>query len=132
MRKKDKRIPPETSLNRYDWTKATRGRYSARFRRSAHVVLLSPDLWRYFGSAEAVEQALKLLVRASSLASRRQHSTRRSRPETNLRRPRPCALKAKKHLGGFPQRRSLGRSRWTLTKLSKSAGAIRIALRMRT
>jgi len=91
MRKKDKRIPPETSLDRYDWTKATRGRYSARFRRSAHVVLLSSDLWRYFGSDEAVEQALKLLVQASSLASRRRHFARRSRRATNLRRPRALA-----------------------------------------
>ncbi len=87
MRKKGKRIPPETSLDRYDWTKATRGRYSARFRRSAHVVLLSSDLWRYFGSAEAVEQALKLLVQASSLA-RPRYSVRRSRRATSLRRPR--------------------------------------------
>jgi hypothetical protein len=91
MRKKGKRIPPETSLDRYDWTKATRGRYLARFRRSAHVVLLSPDLWRHFGSAEAVEQALELLVRASSLASRPRRSARRSRRATNLRRPRALA-----------------------------------------
>jgi hypothetical protein len=78
MKKKVKRIPAEMSLHRYAWTKVTRGRYWARFRRSAHVVLLSSDLWGHFGSDEAVQKALRLLVEASTLASRGQRSGRRS------------------------------------------------------
>jgi hypothetical protein len=54
--------PPETSLERYDWSKATRGRFAKRFPRDAHAVVIDPALWPSFGSAEAVNDALRAAV----------------------------------------------------------------------
>jgi hypothetical protein len=59
---KKRRKIPETSLDRYDWTKATRGRYAKRFPRDAHAVVIDPALWPSFGSAEAVNEALRAAV----------------------------------------------------------------------
>jgi hypothetical protein len=53
---------PETSLDRYDWSKATRGRLAKRFPREAHAVVIDPALWPSFGSAEAVNEALRAAV----------------------------------------------------------------------
>lgn len=53
---------PETSLDRYDWTKARRGRWAGRLR-TAHAVLLAPALYEEFGSEEAVVAALEAVVR---------------------------------------------------------------------
>jgi hypothetical protein len=54
--------PSETSLDRYDWSKATRGRFAQRFPRDAHAVVIDPALWPSFGSAEAVNEALRAAV----------------------------------------------------------------------
>jgi hypothetical protein len=59
---KKTRRPPETSLDRYDWSKATRGRFAKRFPRDAHAVVIDPALWASFGSAEAVNEALRAAV----------------------------------------------------------------------
>ena len=53
---------PETSLDRYDWSKATRGRLAKRFPRESHAVVIDPALWPSFGSAEAVNEALRAAV----------------------------------------------------------------------
>jgi hypothetical protein len=53
---------PETSLDRYDWSKATRGRFAKRFPRDAHAVVIDPTLWPSFGSAEAINDALRAAV----------------------------------------------------------------------
>jgi hypothetical protein len=53
---------PETSLDRYDWSKATRGRFAKRFPRDEHAVVIDPTLWPSFGSADAVNDALRAAV----------------------------------------------------------------------
>ena len=65
-----RRIPPANSLKRYDWSKATRGRYAARFPRDAHAVVINPELWPYFGSSDAVNEGLRTLVEVVKLASK--------------------------------------------------------------
>ena len=52
-----KRKPPETSLARYDWSRARRGRWAGRLR-TAKVVLLRPEIYELFGSDEAINAAL--------------------------------------------------------------------------
>lgn len=69
-RKQSVRIPPETSLARYDWTRARRGYYASRFPRMAHVILLSPELYERFGSARAVTEALEIVVRLREIAEK--------------------------------------------------------------
>ncbi len=50
---------PETSMDRYDWSRSTRGRYAKRFPADAHAVVIDPALWPSFGSADAVNEALR-------------------------------------------------------------------------
>ena len=45
--------PSEASLERYDWSQARRGRWAGRLR-TAHPVLVRPEIYREFGSDEAV------------------------------------------------------------------------------
>lgn len=63
-----KSIPPEESLNRYDWEKASRGRHAARFPKKAHAVVIAPELWERFGTAEAVNDGLRVLLKMATLA----------------------------------------------------------------
>ena len=63
MKKTPSRIPREGSLSRYDWSKASRGRHAERFPRDAHAVVIDPEVWPQFGSAEAVNEALLALIR---------------------------------------------------------------------
>lgn len=60
--------PAEDSLERYDWSKATRGRYAKRFPREAHAVVVDPALWPYFGDAAAVNAGLRTLVHMATVA----------------------------------------------------------------
>lgn len=78
------RIPPEDSLERYDWSKATRGRYANRFSQKAHAVVIAPDLWPHFGTADAVNDGLRLLVKMADLAKK---ASPKKRPRTNKERP---------------------------------------------
>jgi len=50
-------------LPEYDLTGGVRGKYVERYRQGTNVVLLDPDLARVFPSSEAVNDALRELVR---------------------------------------------------------------------
>ena len=54
--------PAETSLERYDWSKARRGRWAGRVE-TPRVAFIRPELWDHFGSNEAINEALEALVR---------------------------------------------------------------------
>jgi hypothetical protein len=58
---KKARSIPETSMDRYDWSRSTGGRYAKRFPADAHAVI-DPALWPSFGSADAVNEALRAAV----------------------------------------------------------------------
>lgn len=70
MKKGSERRPPETALSRYDWSKARRGRYAERFPREAHAVVISAELYDKYGSAEAINEALALLLRIKTSLAR--------------------------------------------------------------
>ena len=61
-------IPPEDTLERYDWDKAARGRHARRFPKGAHAVVIAPELWRHFGTADAVNDGLRVLLKMATLA----------------------------------------------------------------
>lgn len=63
MKKANEKKPPETAIERYDWTKARRGHYASRFPRTAHAVVIDPELYAQYGSADAINAALALLLR---------------------------------------------------------------------
>jgi hypothetical protein len=50
-------------LPEYDFTGGVRGKYVERYRQGTNVVLLDPDLAKVFTSSEAVNDALRELVR---------------------------------------------------------------------
>ena len=46
----------------YDFRKGERGKYAERFEKSTNLVLLEPEVAKYFPTAEAVNRALKGLI----------------------------------------------------------------------
>jgi hypothetical protein len=70
-----KRKPPETSLARYDWTRARRGRWAGRLR-TAKVVLLRPEIYELFGSDEAINAALAAVAQLRDIVRPRKRRDR--------------------------------------------------------
>ena len=79
MKKVPEKKPLETSLKRYDWTKAQRGRYAARFSVRAHDVTVDASLlWVGGGLALAVAVVLAFVPRLPSSRERRPGQRRRA------------------------------------------------------
>lgn len=49
-----------------DWSRATRGKFAKRFPRDAHAVVIDAEVWAHFGSAAAVNDALRQVVKTES------------------------------------------------------------------
>jgi hypothetical protein len=58
---------PEDSLDRYDWSKAERGRYAGRLRMGTPMRRLDDDLAELFPNSEAVNAALRAIVALGSV-----------------------------------------------------------------
>lgn len=56
-------------LDHYDFTGGVRGKYAAEYAKGTNVVVIAPDLTKVFPDSEAVNQALRALVRISGEAS---------------------------------------------------------------
>ena len=52
-----------------DYAHAQRGKYAAQVRQSSNVVRLEPDVEAVFQNADAVNEALRALIRASKVMS---------------------------------------------------------------
>jgi hypothetical protein len=46
----------------YDFTEGVRGKYHKRFEKGTNLVLLEPEVARYFPTSKAVNRALKSLI----------------------------------------------------------------------
>jgi hypothetical protein len=46
----------------YDFSRGVRGKYFRRFQRGANVVVLEPDVAKFFPNAEAVNDSLRALA----------------------------------------------------------------------
>jgi hypothetical protein len=46
-----------------------RGKYAARYREGTNVILLDPDVYEAFPTAEAVNEALRMLIRTARAAT---------------------------------------------------------------
>ena len=55
--------PEDTLRAEYDFSGAVRGKYHARYVESTNVVVLDPDVAAAFKNAEAVNDALRALLR---------------------------------------------------------------------
>ena len=49
-------------LEEYDFSKGVRGKYAQRYAEGANVVVVEPDVARYFPDHESVNEALRHLV----------------------------------------------------------------------
>ena len=57
--------PPRPAVRRsYDFSDGERGRYAAKFGAGTNLILLEPEIQEYFPDSKAVNDALRLLVRA--------------------------------------------------------------------
>ena len=64
MRKTNAKTKPPRVPD-YDFSHGIRGKYAARYAEGTNVVVLSPDVAEIFPTAEAVNEALRTLVRIS-------------------------------------------------------------------
>lgn len=63
MKKKARRsVDRDTLRPAYDFRGGVRGKYVARYRAGTNVVVLDPDVAAAFGTAEAVNRALRALL----------------------------------------------------------------------
>lgn len=46
----------------YDFTEGVRGKYAKRFEKGTNLVLLEPEVAKYFPTAKSVNRALKRLI----------------------------------------------------------------------
>ena len=63
----------------YDFSKGERGRYAARYAAGTNVILLSPDVAEFFPDSDAVNEALRVLIKIA-----------RSRPSTRKSKSKPA------------------------------------------
>jgi len=63
--KKPNAKPRQPRVPDYDFSHGIRGKYAARYAEGTNVVVLSPDVAEIFPNAQAVNEALRTLVRIS-------------------------------------------------------------------
>ena len=86
-----------------DFSNAVRGKYDGSYRRGTNVVLLDADVAEVFPSAQAVNDALRLLVAlADAKASRRDAGARRNTKKLRVS-GRTASGKPTKTTSGVPR-----------------------------
>jgi hypothetical protein len=65
MKAKSDSTQPKQQVPDYDFSNGVRGKYAARYAAGTNVVVLSPDIAEIFPDSEAVNEALRTLVRIS-------------------------------------------------------------------
>ena len=69
--KKAKQASETAMRPEYDFSKGIRGKYLARYQRGTNVVLLEPDVARVFKDSDAVNEALRGLLRVAGQVHRK-------------------------------------------------------------
>ena len=69
--KKAKQASEDTMRPEYDFAKGVRGKYFARYQRGTNVVLLEPDIARAFKDSDAVNEALRGLLKVAAQVHRK-------------------------------------------------------------
>ncbi len=64
-----RRRPPEDSLERYDWSKASRGRFYGRLAMGTPLRRLDPDVAAVFRNSKSVNDALRAVVALRAVLS---------------------------------------------------------------
>lgn len=75
MKKATKRPADDEMLPEYDFSKGVRGKYAKRYAEGTNVVLLAPDVAKVFKNSDAVNDALRRVIKdASKTTARRGRS----------------------------------------------------------
>ena len=61
----------------YDFSGGVRGKYAARYAEGTNIVVLSPDVAEVFPNSEAVNEALRTLLRLSGKRARHKPTTKK-------------------------------------------------------
>jgi hypothetical protein len=67
---KAKRNGDPDMLEEYDFSKGVRGKYARRYAEGTNVVVLAPDVAHVFPNSQAVNEALRTLVRIGQNAGK--------------------------------------------------------------
>jgi len=59
----------DTMKDSYDFSEGVRGKYAEQFAEGTNVIVLDPDVAEFFGDAEAVNGALRLLAQCAKNAA---------------------------------------------------------------
>ena len=78
--RKSSSAPDDEMRAEYDFSGAVRGKYYKRYLESTNVVVLEPDVARRFKNSEAVNEALRSLMKPSSAARAPARHTRTRKP----------------------------------------------------
>src|SRR5262245_13332220 len=70
MKKGKNHVEPDM-LDEYDFSKGVRGKYAKRYAQGTNVVLLSPDVAKFFPDSESVNDALRALVQVARRTRKR-------------------------------------------------------------
>jgi hypothetical protein len=79
MKKREKKAPAETSMARYDLSKASRGRYAGRFKAGDPIVAIDDEVWSAFPGARLINDALRVLASAVVRARPKKAAVRRAK-----------------------------------------------------
>jgi hypothetical protein len=62
MKKLVKQRREPEMLKNYDFSRGVRGKYAARYAQGTNIVVLEPDVTKYFRDSESVNSALRALA----------------------------------------------------------------------
>jgi hypothetical protein len=71
MKKTIKQKSEPTMLKEYDFSKGVRGKYATRYAHGANIVVLEPDVSKYFKDSKSVNNALRALTKIIRSRSKR-------------------------------------------------------------
>jgi hypothetical protein len=61
-------------LDQYDFSKGVRGKYAKRYAEGNNIVLLSPDVAKFFPDSQSVNKALRLLIEIAGRKDTKRHA----------------------------------------------------------
>ena len=74
MKKVSRRKPSQDMMPEYDFSNAVRGKYYDRVTKGTNLVLIAPDVAKYFPDSEAVNEALRACAAIVRSGARRRRS----------------------------------------------------------
>ncbi len=76
MKKASKQVAERDTMRaEYDFSRAVRAKYAARYREGTNIVVLDPDVAEVFATSEAVNRALRALLEIPTPRARHRRRT---------------------------------------------------------